>query len=289
MITRILNLIEDTPGTAGCAAEHGLSFYIETETHRILADLGPSAAALDNARSLGVDLNGVDTVFLSHGHYDHAGGILPFSRVNAQAAIYLQENAAGPYYAWDGPAEDACRTDESAGGYRYIGIDPAIMRLPQVIPVKGDLTIDGELSLITIDRDRYPIPSANRTILEKRPEGWARDNFKHELALAVRDGDGYVLFSGCAHSGILNVMATCERKVGTPPRAVFSGFHLQKKTAYTEEEREEIRAIARRLLGWDTVYYTCHCTGLSAFALMKEIMGDKIRYVHTGETIDIER
>ena len=70
---KILNLIENTEGAEGCAAEHGLSFYIETEKHRLLMDLGPSASVIGNAEKLGVDLKMVDTVILSHGHDDHGG------------------------------------------------------------------------------------------------------------------------------------------------------------------------------------------------------------------------
>ena len=90
---RIINLIENTEGKAGCAAAHGLSFYIETAKHKLLVDLGPSAETLTNAETLGVDLKQIDTVILSHGHYDHSGGILPFAALNPTAAIYLQKTA----------------------------------------------------------------------------------------------------------------------------------------------------------------------------------------------------
>ena len=66
---RIINLIENTEGRSGCAYAHGLSFYVETEKHRLLMDLGPSGETLQNAQALGIDLAKVDTVILSHGHY----------------------------------------------------------------------------------------------------------------------------------------------------------------------------------------------------------------------------
>ena len=73
---RIVTLIENTPGAPGCAHEHGLSLYIETGHHTLLLDTGATGAFADNAAALGLDLSRVDTVVLSHGHYDHAGGLL---------------------------------------------------------------------------------------------------------------------------------------------------------------------------------------------------------------------
>ena len=109
---KIVNLIENTPGADGCDALHGLSFYVETAKHRILFDAGPSEATLDNAVRLGIDLGKVDVAVLSHGHYDHSGGLSAFARLNPSAAIYLQRRAGGEHYGYDGPGN----------GYRYIGI-----------------------------------------------------------------------------------------------------------------------------------------------------------------------
>ena len=128
---RIVTLIENTPGDPRCACEHGLSLYLETHDHRLLMDTGSTGAFADNAEALGIDLTRVDTVVLSHGHYDHAGGLLRFAALNPGAPIYLQAGADGDFYHGD----------------RYIGIDKAITALPQVRPVRGDLRIDGELFL----------------------------------------------------------------------------------------------------------------------------------------------
>lgn len=95
---KIISLMEDTPGCSGCLHEHGLSFYIETKKHRLLSDTGATGAFLDNAGRLGVDLKEVDTVILSHGHYDHTGGMLAFAEKNPSARIYLHTLADGAYY-----------------------------------------------------------------------------------------------------------------------------------------------------------------------------------------------
>ena len=274
-MVKITNLIENTEGAAGCIAAHGLCFYVETPGHRLLSDLGPSADTLTNAAHLGIDLTQVDTVILSHGHYDHSGGILPFAALNPKASIYMQESAAGGYYAYDGPEK----------GMRYIGIDPAIAELPQVIRVRGDLTIDDELSLLTVGKRIRPVPSTNRSLMMKRDERYVQDDFAHEQMLVVSAGGKHILLSGCAHNGILNILSAYEAKYGCDPDIVISGFHLMKHAEYTPDERREIEEIAQELLKHPTLFYTCHCTGVPAYEQMKEIMGDRLQYVHSGEEL----
>ena len=111
---RIVNLIENTQGSEGCLIEHGLSFYIETKNHRILVDTGASEAFLTNAGILGIDLGKVDMVMISHGHYDHAGGILAFAQRYPDVKIWIQRLAREAYYHKNERME------------KYIGMDPRI-------------------------------------------------------------------------------------------------------------------------------------------------------------------
>ena len=86
---KVINLIENTQGRRECQAEHGLSFYIETPKHKVLVDAGATNAFLENAARLGVDLKQVDTMILSHGHYDHAGGIPVSAQEKPMAKILM--------------------------------------------------------------------------------------------------------------------------------------------------------------------------------------------------------
>ena len=275
---RIVNLIENTEGKTGCAYAHGLSFYIETPRHRVLMDLGPGEATLDNASRLGIDLKKVDTVILSHGHYDHAGGILPFSKLNDSAAIYMQRTAVGEYYADDGEAAGNAR-------FRYIGIDKAIAALPQVRLVQGDVIIDNELELFTIKNRSHALPFTNKRLLVKQNSGYIKDDFAHEQFLVIHDGEKRVLISGCAHNGILSIMDAYKAKYGSVPDAVISGFHLMVKREYTDSEIGEIRQIANELRRYPSIFYTCHCTGVAAYEEMKRIMGGQLQYVRSGDVI----
>lgn len=275
---RIVNLIENTEGRFECLYEHGLSFYIETESHKVLLDLGQTDNSIRNAKALGIDLKAVDIVVLSHGHYDHSGGIIPFTKINDHAVIYMQRSAGGDYYADDGKMAGDDR-------YRYIGIDKDIIKLPQVRLLKGDYVVDDELELFTIkDRTRM-LPFTNKRLLIRTDGGFVPDNFCHEHFLVVKDKGLTVLMSGCAHNGILSILDAYKEKYGILPDIVISGFHLMVKREYRENELQEIRAIAEELKTYQTKFYTCHCTGIPAFEEMKRIMGDQLEYVHSGEEI----
>ena len=276
---KILNLIENTEGIPGCLIEHGLCFYVETEKHRLLMDLGPSASVLENAVRLGVDLKTVDTVILSHGHDDHGGGILPFAKLNPNAKIYLQESAFGEYYA----ARDY-KPDPD-----YIGLAPEIRALPQVVPVRGSLKIDEELFLFSGLKGKRDLPVSNGNLRKKEGGRLVPDDFVHEQCLVITERNRHVLFSGCAHNGILNILDRFEELFGGAPDVVISGFHMMKKSAYTEKEQNVICSTAEKLKEYPTMFYTCHCTGLPAYDMMKEIMGGKIAYVHCGESVKSEQ
>lgn len=275
---KIINLIENTEGREGCAAAHGLSFYVETKKHKLLVDLGPSEETLQNAKVLGIDLAAVDTVILSHGHYDHSGGILPFTGINDKALIYMQDTATDAYYADDG--------ENAPERYRYIGIDPEIAKLPQVRLLQGDTSIDDELELITIKKRSHELPFTNKRLLIRTKEGFKRDDFVHEHFLVIRQEGKTVLMSGCAHNGILSILDAYVEKYGEAPDLVVSGFHLMKKTDYRAEEIKEIEDIARELKNYPTQYVTCHCTGTVAFEVMKNILGEQLEYVHSGEEVN---
>ena len=274
---KIINLIENTPGREGCAAAHGLSFYVETKKHKLLVDLGPSEETLQNAKVLGIDLAAVDTVILSHGHYDHSGGILPFTKINDKALIYMQESATDAYYADDG--------ESASERYRYIGIDPEIMKLPQVKLLQGDIILDDELELLTIKKRSHELPFTNKRLLVKTQDGFKRDAFVHEHFLVVKQEGKTILLSGCAHNGILSILDAYIEKYGKAPDLVVSGFHLMKKTEYRESEIEEIEGIAGELKNYSTNYVTCHCTGTTAFDVMKNILGEQLEYIHSGEEV----
>lgn len=270
---KIINLIEDTKGVEDCVYEHGLSFYIETEKHKLLLDTGATDAFLSNAEKLGVDLKQVDTVVISHGHYDHTGGLLAFSKLNPEAKIYIQKTAQGAFYNYRNQEE------------KYIGMDKRISEMPQVVFLEGDLRIDEELLIFTGVTGRKLWPKGNEILKRKCGNEFIQDDFCHEQYLVVTEGDEKVLLSGCAHNGILNILDRYEELLGEQPTHVVSGFHMMKKNDYTEDDTQMIEETAHILSQTDTCFYSGHCTGEYPLRVLKEIMKDKLTEIHSGDAI----
>ena len=270
---KIINLIEDTKGVEGCRHEHGLSFYIETKNHKLLLDTGATEAFLDNALVLGIDLKMVDTVIISHGHYDHTGGVLAFAAINPNAKIYIQKTACGEFYNYRNHEE------------KYIGMDKRISKLPQVVFLEGDLQIDNELSIFTGVTGRKLWPKGNEILKKKCGSEFMQDDFGHEQYLVITEGEERVLLSGCAHNGILNIMEKFEERFGGLPTHVISGFHMMKKNNYTVEDTRMIEETAHILSKMDTKFYSGHCTGEYPLGVLKNILDEKIVEIHSGERV----
>lgn len=261
--------MEDTVGKEGALAEHGLCLYMETKRHKLLVDTGQSELTWENAKRLGVDLSKVDMIVISHGHYDHTGGLISYAKSFGHADIYMQKKGAGYYYHGD----------------RYIGIDRQILTLPKLHLIEGDYVIDEELEMFSDITGRKYWPKSNLELSEKVEGRELQDHFQHEQCLVVKNGNEKILVSGCAHNGILNILERFETIYHTHPDKVISGFHMMKKTGYTEEEKEIIRNTAKQLQTYPTVFYTGHCTGREAFEMMKEVMGDQLFWIHSGDRI----
>lgn len=260
---RIKTLLENTQARSDALTEHGLSLYIETERHKLLFDMGQSDKFAQNARLLSVDLSAVDIAVLSHGHYDHGGGLAHFMELNHSAKVYLSRYAFEPHYA---------------GTERYIGIDPALAGNPRLVPVADHIQLDDELELLSCNQlpQAYPTDSAGLTT--QCGESFVPEDFRHEQYLMIHDGTRRVLISGCSHKGILNIMEWLH------PDILIGGFHFMKLDL-TGEGRKTLTQAAAVLNSYPTAFYTCHCTGAEQYGLLKELMGDKLHYLASGQEL----
>lgn len=263
---KVITLIEDTPGNNGCDFEHGLALYIETKQHKVLVDTGATGRFTENAIKLGVDLRKIDTVIISHGHYDHAGGVPAFCEINNHAQIYMQKNAIEECYYKD----------------RYIGINKKIKNLSQLRAINGSYQIDEDLYLLS----NVTIEKKNGKFLRKSAGKIIADDFSHEQSLIICEKKGNILVSGCAHCGIINILEAYKREFANEPMTVISGFHMFKTGEYTKEEIANIEAIAKELNKMETIFYTGHCTGDKAYEIMHKIMKDKLKVIYTGKIVE---
>ncbi len=259
-------LMENTPYRPEYLSEHGLSLYLETERHRILFDTGQSGNFAVNAERLGIDLGLVDLCVLSHGHYDHGGGIRRFLELNTKAMIYASPLVFGAYYH---------------GEEKYIGLDPALSDSGRFrFSGEGDLVIDEELSLSSLNGREIPYPLSDGGLLEKTEDGFVPDHFRHEIYLMIRDGKRRIVLSGCSHKGILNIVSFLR------PDVCIGGFHFMKQEISTDGNPllDQTADLLSRL---DSEYYTCHCTGREQYAYLKARMGEKLHYISAGQILEI--
>lgn len=259
---KIWTLVENTACREDILAEHGLSLYIETEDKRILFDMGQSGAFAKNAQDLGIDLAEVDFGVLSHGHYDHGGGLETFLNSNTKAPVYVSRYAFGEYYN---------------ASNRYIGLNPALLGHERLHPVGDSVSIGQGITLLSCN-DRKPLVPIDSAGLQKKQIGdLTADDFLHEQYLLIEERGKRVCFSGCSHKGIRNIRSwiPCDVLIG--------GFHFSK----LEPKGEEVASAAKALLLTQTQYYTCHCTGLAQYGAMETILGQRLHYLSAGTYLEV--
>ena len=246
--------------------EHGLSILLETDKHRILLDTGASDMFIRNAERLGIDLSTVDYVFISHGHSDHAGGLQHLMKINEKAKVLVSPDAmSGKFFSKRGNLHGIIAEWPRKDDDRLVMIDQAC-------------AIAENIHVIAHIPQNHPMPKGNQNLYVQNTAGdYIHDDFRHELALYV---DG-LLFTGCAHSGLENILAACPY----PVKTVVGGFHLLDD----QETEEELTALAQRLKAKypETQFYTSHCTGDKVFAILKTVMGDLLHAFSCGMTITV--
>ena len=244
--------------------EHGLSILLETERHRILLDTGASDVFIRNAKQMSIDLSTLDYVFISHGHSDHAGGLRHLMKINDKVRVIVSPDAVSGKFFSKRRYLHSITTDW-----------PEAMQERMVFVDDSREIADG-LHIIAHIPPKHPVPKGNQYLFVERSENdYVNDDFRHELALYT---DG-LLFTGCAHSGLENILAACPY----PLKTVVGGFHLLDD----HETTEEITELAKILTGAypNVQFYTSHCTGDKVFATLKTVMGEQLHAFSCGMSI----
>jgi 7,8-dihydropterin-6-yl-methyl-4-(beta-D-ribofuranosyl)aminobenzene 5'-phosphate synthase len=272
----IKTLVENTAISEKYDCEHGLSLHIETKRHKILFDLGATGLFAKNAKKMGVDISEVDLVVISHGHYDHGGGLKLFLSANYKAKIYLSHKAFGQHYSVRPGVEKA-----------YIGLDQNLVGDERFIYTGEHLVIDDELELFASVKSTRLNPSGNKGLLRREGNSYVQDDFGHEQNLIIRENNVELLLTGCAHQGIINIIDYFAEPGRNYPTHIIGGFHLYNYTKCKCENPELVRQIGNCLKTTNSIYYTCHCTGKETYESLKEIIGDRIHYLSTGSQLII--
>lgn len=257
---KIVSLIENTTQRPDMLTEHGLSLYIETEHHKILFDMGLSDRFAENAQALGIDLSQVDIAILSHGHYDHGGGLKKFLQINDRAPVYLHKEAFLPHY----------NSTET-----YIGLDPELQDCPRLIFTEDSWQLDTGLLLMSCNQLQRKHKFGHFGLTRLQDGEYIPDDFRHEQYLLIEEAGKKILISGCSHKGILNIVEWFS------PDILVGGFHFFKM-----ELGKELSDAAKQLNTCATEFYTCHCTGTEQYAFIQKYM-KRLNYLSCGQTLDI--
>lgn len=262
---KITVLSENTSCREGILAEHGLSLFIETKEKNILFDMGASELFARNAQKLGVDISSADIAVISHGHYDHGGGIAEFLKINEKAPVYINRRAFEPHY-------NAAQKD--------IGLDVRLSGSERIVFTDDVFEIEKGITLFSCnERERkYKTDPAGQKCVKNGV--LCDEDFLHEQYLLIEEGGKRVLFSGCSHKGILNI---CEWFL---PDVLVGGFHFMKLDTQGEG-RVVLEHAARELLLYPAKYYTAHCTGEAQYAFLKERMGERLEYIRAGTSFEL--
>jgi len=257
---RITVLAENTCNKGGFETEHGLSLYIETERKKILFDMGQTGLFAENAKKMDVDLSEIDVAILSHGHYDHGGGIETFICLNSKAPIYTNVNAFGDYYN---------------GTEKYIGLDKKLRTSERFIFVDDAFEIDNGMTLFSCNNRKREFDLGSFGLTKLNNDEFLDDDFFHEQYLMIEEKGKRILISGCSHKGILNIEKWFS------PDVLVGGFHFSKLPL-----DETLGGYADFLNSFETKFYTCHCTGVEQFEFMKKRIKN-LEYISTGDRVDV--
>ncbi len=271
----ITTLVENAVAQSGKAllGEHGLSFYIEAGDRKILFDTGQNLAISNNARVLGIDLNQIDTVVLSHGHYDHSGGLQSILEINKDFTLYGHPDVFSP------------KVKKTNGNYKYIGIPVAkndivnsgiSLKLgSNPVEIAPGVMTSGEIALENDFENVEPM------FFLKKDEEVIPDTLADDQALILDTDKGVVVLLGCSHRGVINTLKHVAQLKGTGKiHAILGGLHLAKASD------GKLAKIIDHLRGFDLkMVGVGHCTGPRAFLALANEFKDRVFLNTVGNVI----
>jgi len=277
MKLRITTLNEDTAGRGRLLAEHGLSVLVESEEGNVLLDTGASISASYNADILGIDLSKIDKIVLSHGHYDHTGGLRQLLlKMRKKVDIIAHPDIWQAKYGRRKGAPDVyAGIPHQRHELESLGASFTLTKKP--VNITPNIMTTGEVPMVTDFEEMDP------RLFVKEASGWQPDQVMDDQALIIKTEAGLVVILGCAHRGAINTLYHAQQLTGVKQiHAVMGGTHLVGAT----EERLWRTIDALKELGVLRLGLS-HCTSLPAATMIAHEFGDKFFFNNAGTRVNM--
>ena len=262
----ITQLIENTAGGPGLLAEHGVALLIEADEHRLLFDTGQGLALRHNAEKLAIPMELVDAIILSHGHYDHAGGLADALAMTGPVDLYLHPQALTTKFNQSG-RDIGAPTELN----KLTLLTREIIYTRKPTEIFPGIRVTGEIPRIhQIEDTGGPF---YQDVICSRP-----DDLPDDQALFIETPKGLVVLLGCGHSGVINTLEYVQELTDKKPiHAVLGGMHLLRATP------ERLTFTGDRLNDMAIDYLSPnHCTGLDAVCYFKARFPDAFHLSQAG-------
>jgi 7,8-dihydropterin-6-yl-methyl-4-(beta-D-ribofuranosyl)aminobenzene 5'-phosphate synthase len=273
---KIIILVDNQSGD-GLIAEHGLSLWVEADGKRILFDTGQGPALPVNASRLGVDLEETDILVLSHGHYDHTGGVADVLRLAREIEVYFHAAADQIRYSIkDGIPKPIRMPHASAGALEKLQSN-RLHRVSQPVMISRNIGLSGPITRVTEYED-----TGGPFYLDQ--EGSFKDPIVDDMALWINSEKGLVVCVGCGHAGLINTLNHVRYASGISRiHAVIGGFHLLNANAHRIDQTiKALRSMAPGMIA------PCHCTGERIIQSLKEDFGKRVISCCSGTRFEFE-
>ena len=277
MKLRVTTLSENTASVPDLLAEWGLSIHLTTDGKNILFDSGQSLSAGFNADILGVDLARVDKIVLSHGHYDHTGGLeVILRKMRKEVEVIAHPDIwQAKYRRKEGFEEKYIGVPFQRSLLESLGARFTLTEKP--VQLTDTLKTSGEIPMVT---DFEQIPP---TLCVRADDRLVPDRLMDDQALIATTSLGLVVILGCGHHGLVNTLYHAQSITGVKKiHTVLGGCHLFAAS----EEQILLTINALRELGVERIGVS-HCTGMPAVMLMAQEFGDNFFYNNAGTIADL--